>query len=114
MGPSPISLGSSIKWFVVFADDCTQMTWLYLLKHKNETLSAFHNMVLTQFSTKIQILRSDNGGEYDNITSKIIFKNMVFSTIPLVLKVPNRMGLLNARTNILEIAQALLLGAHVP
>jgi hypothetical protein len=31
-GPSPISIGSGVRWFVIFVDDCTRMTWLYLMK----------------------------------------------------------------------------------
>ena len=66
-GPSPITTSSGIRWFMTFIDDCTRMTWLYLLKHKDDVFSvfqSFHIMIQTQFSAKIQILRSDNGGEY--------------------------------------------------
>jgi hypothetical protein len=58
-GPSPVSIVSGICWFMIFIDDCTRMTWLYLLKHQNEVLSVFQSfqtMVRTQFSAKIQIL----------------------------------------------------------
>ena len=68
-GPSLITTSSSIHWFVTFINDCTHMTWLYLLKHKDDVFSvfqSFHTMIQTQFSAKIQILRSDNGGEYVN------------------------------------------------
>ena len=68
-GPSPITTSSGIRWFVTFIDDCTLMTWLNLLKHKSDmflALKTFHTMVQTQFSTKIWILHSDNGGEYVN------------------------------------------------
>ena len=68
-GPAPVSVSSSIRWFVIFVDDCTRMTWLYLMKSKNEVariFCSFHTMIKTQFSTKLQILGSDNGGEYDN------------------------------------------------
>ena len=68
-GPSPITTSSGHHWFVIFVDDCTRMTWLYLLKHKDEVFAAFqsfHTMVQTQFSTKMKILHSDNGGEYFN------------------------------------------------
>jgi hypothetical protein len=68
-GPSPITTSSSHRWFVIFVDDYTRMTWLYLLKHKDEVFGvfkSFHIMVQTQFSAKIQILRFDNGGEYVN------------------------------------------------
>ena len=68
-GPSPKMTLSSSHWHVIFVDDCTQMTWLYLLKNKDEVFivfQSFHEMIKTQFSAKIQILRSDNGGEYVN------------------------------------------------
>jgi hypothetical protein len=68
-GPSPITTASGHRWFVIFVDDCTRMTWLYLLKHKDEVFSvfkSFHILVQTQFSAKIQVLRFDNRGEYVN------------------------------------------------
>ena len=49
-GPAPHSDGSRIKWFVTFIDDCTRMTWLYLMKYKNEVFNifqVFHKMVQT-------------------------------------------------------------------
>ena len=68
-GPSPITTPSGHRWFVIFVDDCTRMTWLYQLKTKDEVFTifqAFHAMVQTQFSSKIRVLRSDNGGEFTN------------------------------------------------
>ena len=55
-GPSPITTSSGIRWFVTFINDCTRMTWLYLLKHKDYVFSvfqSFHTMIQTQFSAKI-------------------------------------------------------------
>ena len=57
-GPSPVITSSGHRWFVIFVDDCTRMTWLYLLKHKDEVFSTFylfHTMIQTQFSKKIKI-----------------------------------------------------------
>ena len=68
-GPTPWFDESGIKWFVTFIDDCTRMTWLYMMKHKNEVFKifqVFHRMVHTQFSAKIQVLRSENRGKYVN------------------------------------------------
>ncbi|CAL2245601.1 unnamed protein product [Prunus armeniaca] len=68
-GPSPITAPFGVLWFVTFIDDCTRMTWLYLLKNKNEVFShfqSFHKQMKTQFNAQIQILRSDNGGEFVN------------------------------------------------
>jgi hypothetical protein len=77
-GPAPVSTVSGIRWFVIFIDDCTRMTWLYLLKHKDEVLSVFqlfHTMVQTQFSAKVKILRTDNGGEFVNHQFQAYFKS---------------------------------------
>lgn len=63
--PSPKPTISSFVWFVIFVDDCTRMTWLYLLKHKDEVFTifqSFHDIIDTQYSAKLQILRFDNGG----------------------------------------------------
>ncbi|CAL9004132.1 unnamed protein product, partial [Prunus brigantina] len=68
-GPSPITAPSGVRWFVTFIDDCTRMTWIYLMKNKNEVFSrfqSFHKQMKTQFNAQIQILRSDNGGEFVN------------------------------------------------
>ena len=68
-GLSPYSDASGSKWFVTLIDDYTCMTWLYLMKHKSEVFNiftSFHTMIKTQYSAKIQILHSDNGGEYIN------------------------------------------------
>jgi hypothetical protein len=68
-GPSPISIVSGVHWFVTIVDDCTRMTWLCLLKHKDEVFGvfrSFRSLIQTQISAQIQILCSDNGGEYVN------------------------------------------------
>ena len=44
-GPSPITTSSSYHWFVIFVDDCTQMTWLYRLKTKNEVFTIFKHFM---------------------------------------------------------------------
>lgn len=48
---------------MTFIDDCAYMTWLYLLKLKDEVFKffqSFHAMIQTQFSAWIQILYSNN------------------------------------------------------
>ncbi|BBN69747.1 hypothetical protein Prudu_1152S000100 [Prunus dulcis] len=58
-----------MRWFVTFIDDCTHMTWVYLLIHKSDvtsTIREFHAMITTQFQASIKVFQSDNGGEYLN------------------------------------------------
>ena len=69
MGTISHFIVSGVRWFVTFVDDCTHMTWMYLLKHKDEVFKvfqSFHAMIQIDFSAQIQIPRSNNGGEYVN------------------------------------------------
>ena len=66
-GPSPVVSTSGYRWFVTFIDCYSRVTWLYLLRTKNEVFScfkSFHKMVSNLFNATIKILRSDNGTEY--------------------------------------------------
>jgi len=42
-GPSPRITVFGHHWFVIFVDDYTQMTWLYLMKTKDEVFQIFQN-----------------------------------------------------------------------
>jgi len=53
-GPAPQSTHNGKKWFISFVDDCTRVTWVYLLKHKSDVCNmfcSFHHMIVTQFNT---------------------------------------------------------------
>lgn len=68
-GPSPIPNITGAKWFVSFIDDCTRVTWIFLLKHKfdvSTVLPNFCSMIKTQFGVNIKRFRSDNAKDYFN------------------------------------------------
>ena len=117
-GPSHAITPSENKWFVIFVDDCTRMTWLYLLKRKNEVFGvfkSFHVMIQTQFSAKIKTLRTDNGGEYVNTRFQTYFKHHGLIHETSCSQTPQQNGIAERKNrHILEMARALLIGAHVP
>lgn len=54
-------------YFLTIVDDYSRYTWVYLLKCKSDTrtcIAHFFNLVSTQFSAKIKVLRTDNGKEF--------------------------------------------------
>ena len=65
-GPMSVpSLG--VSWYYVsFIDDFSRMTWIYFLKKKLEVFERFlefEALVENQIDRKIEVLRTDNGGE---------------------------------------------------
>ncbi|KAH9762567.1 hypothetical protein KPL70_000851 [Citrus sinensis] len=56
------SIGGS-HYFVTFVDDFSRRVWVYTMRQNEEVLEIFELME-TQTSRKIKVLRSDNRGEY--------------------------------------------------
>ena len=69
MGPFTIPNISRSHWFVSLIDDCTKVTWIFLIKQKSDVssvVSNFHSMIQNQFGVKIKIFRSNNARHYFN------------------------------------------------
>ena len=69
---------NGFRWFVTFIDDCTRLTWVYLMKNKHDVtyiLPEFCVMVSTQFHVQVKVFRTDNGGEYVNNTLSRFFSD---------------------------------------
>ena len=66
-GPSPITTLGGSRYFVIFVDDFSRYTWIYLFKNRFELYQIYRNftkMIETQFSKPIKIFRSHNAQEY--------------------------------------------------
>lgn len=66
---SPVVSVSGAKYFVTFIDCHTCMTWIYLMRHKDETFQCFktfHAYVKNHFNVQVQVIRSENDTEYVN------------------------------------------------
>ena len=58
---------SGYKYYVLFIDDFSKFIWIFPLHYKSEVFTKFLEFkafVEIQFTTKLQVLRSDNVGEY--------------------------------------------------
>lgn len=57
------------RYFLLFIDDFSRYTWIYLLKHKSEAFDVFEEFLALaerQSSCQLKCLRTDNAGEYDS------------------------------------------------
>ncbi|KAM0001536.1 putative RNA-directed DNA polymerase [Helianthus debilis subsp. tardiflorus] len=117
-GPAPTIGGQGFRFFLIFVDDCTRMTWVYFLKNKSEVyekFTIFYAMIHTQFKRGIQILRSDNGGEFVNTSMKQFCqtKGLVHQTT--CSHTPEQNGVSERKNRIiLEMTRALLIESQVP
>ncbi|RVX04841.1 Retrovirus-related Pol polyprotein from transposon RE1 [Vitis vinifera] len=71
-GPASVTSTSGAKYFILFVDDYSRYTWLYLLQSKDQALPIFKQFKLqveNQFDAKIKCLQSDNGGEFRSFMS---------------------------------------------
>ncbi|WP_368853796.1 transposase family protein [Enterobacter cloacae complex sp. GF14B] len=58
---------SEYRYFIIFIDDFSRYTTVFLLRQKSEALSVFkqfHKAAELQIGRRLKKLRSDNGGEY--------------------------------------------------
>ena len=66
-GPSPINTQGGSHYFVIFVDDFSQYTWIYLFKNFYELYQIYRDftkMIETRFSKPIKVFRFDNTIEY--------------------------------------------------
>ena len=68
------------------------MCWVFFLKHKSKVYDTFVKfyMIVTQFQTKPQALRSDNGTEYVNAKMKSFFDKRPYTSNNLPLHTPTK------------------------
>jgi hypothetical protein len=65
-GPLETSFGGC-KYFLLFIDDFSRITWVYFLKQKSEVFDKFkifRQLFENEVKEKIGTLRTDNGGEF--------------------------------------------------
>ena len=66
-GPMRIASIGQNKYFILFIDDLTRMTWVYFLNSKSQVFFVFKKfkaLVENQSGCRIKTLKSDNGKEY--------------------------------------------------
>ncbi|KAI5337111.1 hypothetical protein L3X38_016380 [Prunus dulcis] len=116
-GPARVT-SNGFRWFVTFIDDCTRLTWVFLLKNKHDVASIlpeFCTMVSTQFHAQVKIFRIDNGGEYVNNTLASFFRAQGIIHQTTTSFTPQQNGVSERKNRqLLEVARSLMLDMSVP
>ena len=117
-GPAPFITEGGSRYFVIFVDDYSRFTWIYLLKHRSDLVSifqTFHKMIQTQFSRTIKVFRSDNAQEYhDKSFLSILESNgtLPHYSCPYTSQQNGRAE--RKLRHILDVVRTLLISASVP
>ena len=94
------------------------MTWVTLLKSKSDVSMAFqkfHKMVSIQYNMKIQVVRSDNRGEYVNTELRSFFDTYGIVYQTTCSYTPQQNGVAERKNrHLLEMVRASLIEAHIP
>ena len=78
-GPMRMPSHENNKYFILFIDEFSRMTWVYFLKEKSEVFGVFKKfkaLAENQSGKWIKVLRSDCGKEYTPLTSLKDFVTM--------------------------------------
>lgn len=117
-GPASLESFDGYRFYVTFIDDFSRTSFVYLLKFKHEVFKCFedfHKLVTNHFSSKICILRSDNGTEY---TSKIMtnyLSNQGIMHQTSCVGTPQQNGVAERKNrDLLEKTRALMQQTNVP
>lgn len=117
-GPSRVSNMNGCKWFVIFVDDHTRLTWVYLMRHKSDFCNIFKQfvaLVQNQFGTTIKTLRFDNGTEYLDVEVRSFLSALGIHHQTSNTYTPQQNGVAECKhRHILEVARAIMFSMNVP
>jgi peptidoglycan hydrolase CwlO-like protein len=114
----PVTSINGMKCFVTFIDCFSWMTWVYVMKHKDEASKYFQNfcaMVENQLNTQVKVLRTDNGTEYVNKEFNAFLSRNGILHQTCCPDTPPQNGVAEMKNHhILEVAFSLMVTMNVP
>ena len=115
-GPAPITSHFGYPYYVIFVDDYSKYIWLFPMKNKSDVFSIFYDFHIKaerQFSTKLQSLQSDWGGEYQALTAYLKNHGIIHTiSCPYILEQNGTSE--RKQRHLIEFALSLLQTASLP
>lgn len=117
-GPSQVPNISGARYFISFIDDCTRVSWIFLLKCKSDVsmvMPMFHNLIQNQFGVKIKRFRSNNAKDHFNQVLTPYFRNEGIIHESSCVHTPQQNGVAERKNgHLLDTTRALLFQNNVP
>ncbi|CAA7015065.1 unnamed protein product [Microthlaspi erraticum] len=114
-GPFSVSTVEGYRYFLTIVDDHTRVTWIYLMRTKDEVLTVFPEfltMVETQYNAVVKGVRSDNAPE---LKFTALYKKKSIVSYHSCPETPEQNSVVERKhQHILNVARSLMFQAHVP
>jgi IS30 family transposase len=108
---------NEFRYFVTFIDCFSHVTWIYLMKNKNDVFAYFkdfHKGVQTQYEAVVKVLRSDNGTEYTNIAFREYLSSQGIHHQTTCLYTPEQNEVVERKNrHLLEVARSTMISMNV-
>ncbi|GKB85257.1 putative RNA-directed DNA polymerase [Tanacetum coccineum] len=117
-GPYRVTSKDGYKFFLTLVDDFSRAVWVYMLKSKTEVgdyIESFLKLILTQFSKKVKVVRSDNGTEFVNNHLTSLFSNLGIIHQTSCAYTPQQNGIAERKhRHLLNVARSLMFQGGIP
>jgi len=98
----------------VIVDDFSRYTWVLFLKHKDEAFEIFCSLVQNEKESNIIFVRSDHGGEFENLSFKTCFDKKGISHNFSCARIPQQNGVVERKNRTLqEMARTMINESNV-
>ena len=117
-GPYPHRTYNGSRFFLTIVDDHSRATWVHLLAYKSNAFSllkAFVSFVKAQFGGTVQVIRSENGMEFQDDSALAFYgdKGILYQTT--CVDTPQQNGIIERKhQNLLQVTRALMFQSNVP
>ncbi|CAH9120171.1 unnamed protein product [Cuscuta epithymum] len=117
-GPYRVTSTLGFRYFVIFVDDFSRYTWLFLMKERFELFHIFQTFcaeIQTQFGHSIKILRSDNAKEFFGASFNQFMTSRGMLHQSSCVHTPQQNGVAERKNrHLVDTARTLLLHSHTP
>ncbi|KAL0298721.1 UNVERIFIED_CONTAM: Retrovirus-related Pol polyprotein from transposon TNT 1-94 [Sesamum radiatum] len=117
-GPMRTPSHEQNRYFILFIDDYSKMTWVYFMREKSEIFKVFKkfkNLVEKQSGRSIKVLRSDRGKEYNNSEFDKFCEEEGIEHQTTVSYNPQQNGVSERKNRtVMEMARSMLQEKHLP
>ncbi|CAA7046908.1 unnamed protein product [Microthlaspi erraticum] len=114
-GPFSVESIEGYKYFLTIVDDCSRVTWIYMMRNKSEVSTIFPSFVKyiqTQYGVTIKMIRSDNAPEL--AFPKLILELGIVHQYSCAYTPQQNSVVERKHQHLLNVARALLFQSNLP